>query len=84
MSNDTSMMSENEFFLTTGLNERTRNKFEKLGWITPRYGNGSRTYSKADAELVCTVMGFLDGHNGLMTAYQKALKELEGKILKAA
>jgi hypothetical protein len=79
-----SMMSEHEFFRATGLNIRARNKFEELGWITPQYRDRGRHYSKADAELVCTMMGCLDGHNDLRTAYQKALKELEGKILRAA
>jgi len=77
MSSDISMMSEYEFFLATGLYTRARDKYEELGWIAPRYRDGERNYSQADAEFVCTIKRFLDGNTDLKTAYQKAIQELQ-------
>ena len=74
--NDNMMMTEYEFFLATGLYEKARNRFEDLGFITPRYRGFERFYSQEDAQLVTTILSLLDGTIDLVTAHRMATGSL--------
>jgi len=79
-----SLVTENEFFQATGLNSRSRRKFEELGFMKPIAMDGDEAlYAPEDLELVLIMRKYAREHS-LRDAYEKAVAEMNSQASQAA
>jgi hypothetical protein len=79
------LLTENEYYLATGLTERSRKKCEEQGFLKPSIGSdGSKRYSSEDAELGKALKKYMDVGLPHSDAHEMAIDGLATKKERAA